>query len=123
MKVRDLIARLSALHSGGLLDEWGDELVGTLERQASRGQGPTERQRIAAVALLKKFDPALTARAVFSLRRESAIHFLKRPNITCQQGLSCTKRRTTVPPVAGTFWDVRCATTQSLHAQNRLNKE
>ena len=64
MKVRDLIARLSALRSGGLLDEWGDELVGTLERQASRGQGPTERQRIAAVALLKKFDPALTARAV-----------------------------------------------------------
>ena len=35
MKVRDLIARLSALRSGGLLDEWGDELVGTLERQAS----------------------------------------------------------------------------------------
>ena len=38
--------------------------VGTLERQTRRGQGPTERQRIAAVALLKKFDPALTARAV-----------------------------------------------------------
>jgi hypothetical protein len=64
MKVRDLIARLSALRSGGLLDDWGDELVGTLERQARRGQGPTERQRIAAVALLKKFDPAITARAV-----------------------------------------------------------
>ena len=62
MKVRDLIARRSALRSGGLLDKWGDELVGT--RQARRGQGPTERQRIAAVALLKKFDPALTARAV-----------------------------------------------------------
>ena len=41
MKVRDLIARLSALRSGGLLDDWGDELVGTLERQAHRGQGPT----------------------------------------------------------------------------------
>jgi hypothetical protein len=53
MKVRDLIARLSALRSGGLLDKWGDELVGTLERQARRGQGPTERQRIAAVTLLK----------------------------------------------------------------------
>jgi hypothetical protein len=46
------------------LTDGGEELAGTLERQARRGQGPTERQRIAAIALLKKFDPALTARAV-----------------------------------------------------------
>ena len=32
MKVRDLIAWLSALRVAGLLEEWGDELVGTLER-------------------------------------------------------------------------------------------
>src|SRR5215208_6173262 len=54
MKVRDLIARLSALRVAGLLDEWGEELVGTLERQAARGQGPTERQRFATIALLKR---------------------------------------------------------------------
>jgi hypothetical protein len=45
-----------------MLDEWGSQLVGSLERQAARGQGP-KRQRIAAVRLLKEHDPALTARA------------------------------------------------------------
>src|SRR5215208_4168962 len=64
MKVRDLIARLSALRVAGLLDEWGEELVGTLERQAARGQGPTERQRFAAIALLKRFDPEIVAGAL-----------------------------------------------------------
>ena len=57
MKVRDLIARLSALRVAGLLDEWGEELVGMLKRQAARGQGPTERQRFAAIALLKRLIP------------------------------------------------------------------
>ena len=51
MKVRDLIARLSALRVAGLLDQWGEELVGTLERQAARGQGPTVRRHCAAQAL------------------------------------------------------------------------
>jgi len=64
MKVRDLIARLSALRVAGLLDEWGEELVGTLERQAARGQGPTERQRFAAIALLKCFDPEIVSGAL-----------------------------------------------------------
>ena len=64
MKVRDLIARLSALRVAGLLDEWGEELVGTLERQAARGQGPTERQRFAAIALLKRFDPEVVSGAL-----------------------------------------------------------
>ena len=64
MKVRDLIARLSALRVAGLLDQWGEELVGTLERQAARGQGPTERQRFAAIALLKRFDPEIVAGAL-----------------------------------------------------------
>ena len=64
MRVRDLIVRLVALRDAGILDEWGSQLVGSLERQAARGQGPTERQRIAAVQLLKKHDLALTARAV-----------------------------------------------------------
>ena len=56
MKVRDFIARLSALRVAGLLDEWGEELVGTLERQAARGQGPTE--------LLKRFHPEIVAGAL-----------------------------------------------------------
>src|SRR5215207_3903446 len=64
MKVRDLIARLSALRVAGLLDQWGEELVGTLERQAARGQGPTERQRFAAIALLKRFDPEIVSGAL-----------------------------------------------------------
>ena len=64
MRVRDLIVRLVALRDAGILDEWGSQFVGSLERQAARRQGPTERQRIAAVQLLKKNDPALTARAV-----------------------------------------------------------
>jgi hypothetical protein len=64
MKVRDLIVQLIALRDAGVLDEWGSQLVGSLERQAVRGQGPTERQRIAAVQLLKEHDPALMARAV-----------------------------------------------------------
>ena len=51
MKVRDLIARLSALRVAGLLDEWGEELGGTLERQAARGQGPAVRRHCAAQAL------------------------------------------------------------------------
>ena len=54
----------SALRVAGLLDEWGEELVGTLERQAARGQGPTERQRFAAIALLKRFDPEIVAGAL-----------------------------------------------------------
>ena len=64
MKVRVLIARLSALRVAGLLDQWGEELVGTLERQAARGQGPTERQRFAAIALLKRFDPEIVSGAL-----------------------------------------------------------
>ena len=36
----------------------------TLERQAARGQGPTERQRFAAIALLKRFDPEIVAGAL-----------------------------------------------------------
>jgi len=56
MKVRDFIARLSALRVAGLLDEWGEELVGTLERQAARGQGPTE--------LLKRSHPEIVAGAL-----------------------------------------------------------
>ena len=64
MKVRDLFARLSALRVAGLLDQWGEELVGMLERQAARGQGPTERQRFAAAALLKRFDPEIVSGAL-----------------------------------------------------------
>ena len=70
MKVRDLIARLSALRVAGLLDEWGEELAGTLERQAARGQGPTERQRFAAIALLKRFDPEIVADHIATLTPE-----------------------------------------------------
>ena len=61
MKVRDLIARLVEFRDAGAVDTWGSELIGTLERQARRGQGPTERQRAAAVALLKQLEPALVA--------------------------------------------------------------
>ena len=64
MRVRDLIVCLVALRDAGVLDEWGSQLVGSLERQAARRQGPTHRQRIAAVHLLKEHDPALTASAV-----------------------------------------------------------
>jgi len=64
MKVRDLIARLVEFRDAGAVDTWGSELIGTLERQARRGQGPTERQRAAAVALLKQLEPALVAEAV-----------------------------------------------------------
>jgi hypothetical protein len=62
--VRNEGPRSSALRVAGLLDEWGEELVGTLERQAARGQGPTERQRFAAIALLKRFDPEIVAGAL-----------------------------------------------------------
>ena len=68
MKVRDLIARLVALRYADLLDDFGRELATSLERQAARGVGPTERQRYAAVALLKERDPDVAAAAVASAR-------------------------------------------------------
>jgi hypothetical protein len=68
MKVRDLIARLVALRDADLLDDFGRELATSLEWQARRGQGPTERQRCAALALLKERDPAVAAAAVASVR-------------------------------------------------------
>ena len=78
MKVRDLIARLSALRVAGLLDEWGEELAGTLERQAARGQGPTERQRFAAVA----------SRAAFSKRGQRSNVFFKDQHEIARERLS-----------------------------------
>ena len=78
MKVRDLIARLSALRVAGLLDEWGEELVGTLERQAARGQGPTERQRFAAIALLKRFYDAAWGPRVVNAQSHDQHRFFRR---------------------------------------------
>src|SRR5215203_4536095 len=93
MKVRDLIARLSALRVAGLLDEWGEELAGTLERQAARGQGPTERQRFAAVA----------SRAAFSKRGQRSNVFFKDQHAPKRSATICcrsTRRQRTTPCTA-----------------------
>jgi hypothetical protein len=63
MKVRDLIARLSALRVAGLLDEWGEELVGTLERQAApRTYGAAAVRRHCAAQALRSRDRVRSTR-------------------------------------------------------------
>ena len=68
MKVRDLIARLVELRDADLLDDFGRELTTSLERQAARGVGPTERQRYCCCGAAQGARSRVAAAAVASAR-------------------------------------------------------